>query len=79
MMNHNLLAFYELKDWIDEHMPELASQLRPMRLVDTLPVLAEVTGVHVSPDETIHEGSLKFLEALKAKHVATVSSPSNTH
>lgn len=54
--------------WIAEHMPELGTELGPMRLDDCRMRLNEITGLNVPSHAPIRESTDLFLAALKSAH-----------
>ncbi len=63
-MSHN---FELLNDWIRSNKPELWNKLENISVAESLGILNKLTGLEISEDTTIEEGSRKFLAAFKKK------------
>lgn len=55
----------ELQNWIRDHMPDLAAELKGARPTLYLARLNFLTGANVRSCDTIEDGSKRFLAALQ--------------
>ncbi len=60
------LAYIELGEWLEEHMPDLFEKLNALPLDDQRAEMNELTGLDVKPNDLLEESSVKFLAAFKA-------------